>query len=355
MTVSLLTLRTGPGVEAGDPPPGQWRLGQPDVKERRGRSRSEEGISFANGFDPARERAIVALACEALERTRDQRDAIEPDELVATGLSYARRPLAQIGRGHALELAGHALRLGCGGEPSRAQLARTVERRSNARAAGDGPLPAAIRSIPWEIAPLGDGRVGFRSAALHTLEAVTVAWPPKGAARVWHPPRQMTIEQLREIAAHALSGPHHLDPGDLLEMTEREEQREVARIPEELFEDALAAYAALPINGAMFAVEEVVRSCAAINRMLCPAEDRYQIDAIAHEAAEVIDGAGFAGGARADLEHLFGCLLGDLARIPGPLGHSAREPGRHERSVEAARGPAVAMRTGLIALWVQAV
>ncbi len=49
------------------------------------------------GFDPARERAIVSLAREALERTRDSDDAVESAELVATGVSYADQPLEAIG------------------------------------------------------------------------------------------------------------------------------------------------------------------------------------------------------------------------------------------------------------------
>ena len=158
-----------------------------------------------------------------------------------------------------------------------------------------------IKRIPWEIALSGGHGVGLRTAALQTLEAMTVAWPPPGAAQVWHPPRQATIDEMKGIAAHALSGPHHIDPGTLLEMTEVEEQGRGSRIPEDLLGDAVMAYAALPVNGVQFAVEQIVRDCATLNRMLAPDEERFQINGVADEAAEMIDGAGFAGGARADL------------------------------------------------------
>lgn len=302
------------------------------------------------GFDPARERAILGLAEEALERGRSH--GAPPEELVATASAHADTPLQRIGRERLLELAGQALRLGEEAEPNVEVIARSARGRAALRAAGNRALSVRIEPIAWEAATSGGvPAVGFRAAALGLLEAITVAWPPPGAARVWHPARPQTVEQVQKLAARALAGPAHVDPGELLELTEWEEAANVGGLPEDLLADALHAYAALPVNGVRFALARIVECCAGITRLVNPDAEGYQIGAVAQETASVIDGAGFAGGANTDLDELISHLLGDLAAIPGGLGRFARDPDRFRDTVDVLAWPAGAARRGLLAMW----
>jgi hypothetical protein len=308
-------------------------------------------MTSAAEFDPGRDRAIAELAAEALELTRDPRETIDPQELLETAFNYVDKPLERIGRQALLKLAGSALRLGAGGEPTDAKIRDWITSRSLHHAIGSGPLPVTIQPHSWEAARL-TAPGGFRIAALQTLEAMTVAWPPAAAARVWHPARQQTIDQVRHIAARALAGPTHIDPGVLLEITEWEDTREGGRIPEDLLADALGAYARLSATTVQPAIGEIVRSCAALNGMICPDAADYQIHSVADEAAAAIDGAGFAGGATPSLPQLVDALLGTLVAIPGPLGRVVRDPTRYESAGDCAIWPAAAMRIGLIVLWI---
>lgn len=157
---------------------------------------------------------------------------------------------------------------------------------------------------------------------------------------------------MRAIAARALAEPDPLDPSGLLGRTEREEEVGLQRIPEDVLEEALAAYMGIKVNGVDFGVRQIVSCCAEINRMLEPGAERYVIHGVVLDAAEVIDGAGFAGGARASLTRPIDHLLAELASIPAELGRFARGAASEGASY-APYWPACAMRTGLIALWVR--
>jgi hypothetical protein len=73
-------------------------------------------------------------------------------------------------------------------------------------------------------------------------------------------------------------------------------------------------------------LEQIVRLLADTNWLVEPDESEYQITGGAHRAAAVIDGAGFAGGATANLVELVDHLHSGLTVIPGALGHQARGP-----------------------------
>lgn len=155
---------------------------------------------------------------------------------------------------------------------------------------------------------------------------------------------------MRRLAARALAGGGGgLEPGELLEVTEWEEPDGLA-MPEERLSDTLNAWMSMP-RGASGALQTVVRCCAAINLMVGPDQPHYQLGALVEEAAKIIDGAGFAGGARIDRELLVMVLGGSLANAAGPLGRVAR--GRVPAvAIDAVMYPADAMRVALIALWV---
>lgn len=138
-------------------------------------------------------------------------------------------------------------------------------------------------------------------------------------------------------------------PGELLDLTEWQERHDLAGLPEDLLSEALHGWAARSTTGAGTALRQVVlrgHQPAGRPRQRVPPAGRRS-----RRAAALIDGAGFAGGARVSLGDLLGGVEASLATIPGPLGRFARDPDSDTRAVDALMWPADAARTALVALW----
>lgn len=300
-------------------------------------------------FDPARRRAVAALVDEMA--TLSAAEAPTARELTAEARALAKRPLREAGRDRALALVAHTLQIR---RSTRVYAAAVAASRVDRLGDGARWLPTGVHAEAWEGDPWGRSA---RAAAFDVLEAITVAWPPPGAARVWHPPRAETLARVQALAAGALQGPDHLDPGERLALIERYEHDDWP-LPERHLGDALDAIASLdrsaPAAGrdAQVALGEVVSACAALSWRLAPDRDRWQLLACTHDAARIIDGAGFAGGANADAARLLQrvqCLLGSLPELLARYRCAPDDEGALDRALSVA---AEAVQTSLVALWV---
>jgi hypothetical protein len=205
--------------------------------------------------------------------------------------------------------------------------------------------PDTLTSATW------DATARFRTYRLVAeaiLKSLTVAWPPADAALVWHSPRAATVEDVQALAAAALAGRTPGHPAEALELLEWKKSIGLD-IPEELVGDALMAHRRLCLTGDRARLAQIVRLLADTNWLIERDESDYQITAVAHRAAAVIDGPGFAGGATANLVELVDHLHSGLTVIPGALGHLARDP--EGKAGSALYWTAEALLTSLVALW----
>jgi hypothetical protein len=272
-------------------------------------------------FDPARSQRMLELALEAAKRAKRRRGRTAP-ELGAAGLALANQPLEAVGERAVLELAGDAIRTA---DATGAQIERFIARRERERHYG-AAVSSALPTFPWsELAE--DSKPFMRaqflmSAATLAIEAITVTWPPKGAAAVWNPARPETVEAVEALVAHALSGPHHMDPGELLEGSRALADAGLERLPEDAYGDALAAIFTRDINGEAFAVDRVIRELVELGQLAWGNDEVLRVATA--KAARGLDASGLLGGARFSAEALVDEVAVRLAGFPGPLGRFLR-------------------------------